>query len=68
MISNEQKYTIIAKYKNGYTINEISIDMKISVSTVSKWIKRYANFGNVNRKKESAKNAHLLNKIIKYLN
>jgi len=46
------------KYKCGHTIDQIAFlirIMKINVNTVSKWLKRYAIQGNVERKKRIGK-------------
>lgn len=50
MLSEKQKYIIIDKYVNGYTINEIADCMKINKKTVIRWLKRYTSTNNVDGK------------------
>lgn len=51
MLSEEQKYAILEKYKDNYTINEIADKMKINRKTVILWLKRYIETNNLERKK-----------------
>jgi transposase len=55
VLSEKKKYEIIVKYEMGLTIREISKDMKIGKNTVSRWLKQYRNYNNVNRKQGSGR-------------
>jgi transposase len=58
-----QKFEIVTKYNNNWCITKIADSMKINRNTVSLWIKRYNQLGNLNRKRGSGmtkkKNIHL---------
>jgi transposase len=54
-LSNKQKYEIIINYEKGYSIREISKNMKINRNTVMLWIKRYNNNHDILRKKGSGR-------------
>lgn len=54
VLSIEQKNEIIIKYNNlNMTMKEISHDLKISLNTVSFWIKRFKNNKSLSRKRGS---------------
>lgn len=55
MITEFQKIELVNYYKNGYTLNQISIKMKISVSTVIRWLKKYIETKNFCIKKKNIK-------------
>lgn len=48
-----QKYEIISKFNNNWSISKIAQSMKINRHTVSLWITRYKNEGNIFRKRGS---------------
>ena len=54
-LTEEQKYEIIFKYKMGNSIKQISNDMSINKNTVNKWLIRYKNQGNIDRKEGSGR-------------
>jgi transposase len=53
VLSELKKYEIISKYNSGLSIMQISNDMHINKNTVSKWIVRYRQSGNIKRKRGS---------------
>jgi transposase len=50
-----QKFEIIIKHNEGFSIREIAKHMNINKNTVYTWITRYKNEGNVNKKKKVGK-------------
>lgn len=68
MLEEEQKYEIIVKYKDGYTIDQIANHMKINKNTVVRWLKRYIEKNNIERKIRTGKKCTTIeqdNKILK---
>ena len=55
MLTDQQKYEIIEKYKADYTMNQIAVVMNINKSTIVAWLKRYVNDNTVSRKKYTCK-------------
>jgi transposase len=55
VLSEIQKYELITKYNAGMSMADISKNMKINKNTICKWIVRYRETGNLNRKRGSGK-------------
>lgn len=52
-LTDIQKFEIISKYNNKWSIKKIADNMKINRNTVSFWIKRYNNDKTFERKRGS---------------
>lgn len=51
VLTNLQKMEILIKYNEKKSMKDISIEMKINIKTVSKWINRFAAEKTTNRKR-----------------
>ena len=58
VLSEIKKFEIIVKHNDGLSIRKISSEMKIDKKTVNRWILRYKNQGNLNRKIGSGQFRH----------
>jgi transposase len=47
----KQKHEIIIKHEMGFSIREIANEMKINKNSVTRWLDRYNENNNVDRKK-----------------
>jgi predicted DNA-binding protein YlxM (UPF0122 family) len=50
VLTEEQKQSIINKYKLNWTIKKISDNMNLNKNTVHLWIKRYKQYQSLERK------------------